>query len=164
MPNMVDRLAEPAWGTNLYDALYDACSEHLWLHHEADLVHRAIVLISDGEDTQSHRALDDVIAIAQRSETQIYALTLRPKKKVGSSGDNIMRRLAEATGGRFFLASDSRELQGAFSDIEREMRSQYFLTFRPQQSKPGFHELRLELRTPQKFQVHARQGYYAAAN
>ncbi len=163
MPSMVDRLMEPSWGTNLYDALYDACSEHLWLHHEADLVHRAIVLISDGEDTQSHRALEDAIAIAQRSETQVYALTLRPKKKSGS-GDSVMRRLAEATGGRFFVASDAKELQGAFADIEREMRSQYFVSFRPQQAQAGFHELRVEMRTPQKFQIHARQGYYAVGN
>ena len=159
----VERLTEPAWGTNLYDALYDACSERLWQHHESDLVHRAIVLISDGEDTQSYRSLADVIAIAQRSETQIYALTLRPKKKTGA-GDGIMRRLAEATGGRFFLASSSQEMQGAFADIEQEMRSQYFVTFQPQQSKPGFHQLRVELRAPQRFQVHARQGYFAAEN
>jgi VWFA-related protein len=163
IPNIVDRLVEPSWGTNLYDALYDACSEHLWLHHETDLVHRALVLISDGEDTQSHRALEDVIAIAQRSETQIYALVLRPKKKAGS-GDEVMRRLAEATGGRFFVASSSREFQGAFSNIEQELRSQYFVSFRPQEQKPGFHELRVELRAPQKFQIHARQGYYATAN
>ncbi len=163
MPNSVDRLVDPAWGTNLYDALYDACSEHLWAHHEAEVVHRAIVLISDGEDTQSHHTLDDVIAIAQRSETQIYALTLRPKAAAGRA-DGIMRRLADATGGRFFLASTSRELTSAFAGIEQEMRSQYFVTFRPQKGTPGFHELHVELRAPQKFQVHARQGYYAAAN
>jgi VWFA-related protein len=163
MPNVVDRLVEPAWGTNLYDALYEACGAHLWQHHEADFVHRAIVLISDGDDTQSHRTLKDVIAIAQRSETQIYALTLRSTKKP-APGDNVMRRLAETTGGRFFAASTSKELQQAFSGIEQEMRSQYFVTFRPQQPKPGFHELRVEMRDPQKFQIHARQGYYATEN
>jgi VWFA-related protein len=163
LSNVVSRLLEPAGGTNLYDALYSACADHLWLHHENELVHRAIVLISDGEDTQSYRSLDDAISMAQRSETQIYSLTLRPKKKVGT-GDVVMRRLAESTGGRFFLASSSKEFQSAFSDIEQEMRSQYFVTFRPTKAKPGFHELKVEMRAPQKFQIHARQGYYAAVN
>jgi VWFA-related protein len=161
--NAVDQLTVPSWGTNLYDALYTACFDHLYSHHEAELSHRAIVLLSDGEDTLSLHTLDDAIAVAQRSETQIYGLALHPRNKV-AHGDSVMQRLADETGGRFFVASSSKDLQRVFADIEQEMRSQYFVAFRPQQAKPGFHALHVELRAPQKFKIHARQGYYAAAN
>jgi hypothetical protein len=50
-----------------------------------------------------------------------------------------------------------------FAEIEQELRTQYYVSFPPQQVTPGFHALQVQVRTPQKTQVHARQGYYAAA-
>ncbi len=159
----VERLTEPSWGTNLYDALFTACADHLWRHHESETLHlMPSCLSATGRTTQSHRALADVIAMAERSETQIYTLTLRPKGRPGR-GEGVMRRLADETGGRFFVASSSKELQGAFSDIEQEMRTQYFVSFRPSRPDPGFHALQVEVRAPEKLQIHARRGYYATA-
>jgi hypothetical protein len=54
-------------------------------------------------------------------------------------------------------------LRSAFAQIERDLRTQYYVSFRPQQSTPGFHSLRLEVRPSQKLEIHARQGYYAMA-
>ena len=75
----------------------------------------------------------------------------------------MLQRLAEQTGGRFYVAPSSRDLEGRFAEIEQELRTQYFVSFPPQQATPGFHALQVQVRTPQKMQVHARQGYYAAA-
>ena len=159
----VNRLHQAGWGTLLFDALHSACVDHLPNNDDGALVHRAIVVLSDGDDTDSFHSLPDVIAAAQRSEIQIYALTVH-KKGLRPAGDIILRRLADETGGGFFVARSAKELQGAFAEIEQEMRTQYFVSFPPQQSTPGFHALQVEvLRPPQKLQVHARRGYYAAA-
>jgi VWFA-related protein len=158
----VGRLHQPGWGTSFYDALYAACKEYPSYGDETSLVHRAIVVLSDGDDTQSFHDLRDVIAIAQRGEVQIYALALRGKKQV-LHADAVLQRLAEQTGGRFYVAQSSRDLEGRFAEIEQELRTQYFVSFPPQQATPGFHALQVQVRTPQKTQVHARQGYYAAA-
>jgi VWFA-related protein len=160
LSDAVDRLHQPGWGTRFYDALYAACNEHLSHLGESNFVHRAIVVLSDGEDTDSFHDLRDVIAIALRGEIQIYALTLHGKKQV-SHGDAALQRLADQTGGRFFLAQSSKDLEGRFAEIEQDLRTQYYVSFPPQQVTPGFHALQVEVRTPQKLKVHGRQGYYA---
>ncbi len=156
------RLHQPGWGTRFYDALYSACSEYLSHPDNSSLVHRAIVVLSDGDDTQSFRELKDVVAIALRGEIQIYALTLHGKNRVPRS-DAVLQRLADETGGRFYVAQSSKDLEGAFAQIEQELRTQYYVSFPPQQETPGFHKLQVDVRAPQKLQVHARQGYYALA-
>jgi hypothetical protein len=44
--------------------------------------------------------------------------------------------------------------------MEQQMRTQYSVSFQPQQETPGFHALRLELAGPAKLRIRARQGYY----
>jgi Ca-activated chloride channel homolog len=158
----VNSLHQPGWGTVLFDALYSACAD-LPDSEDGPLAHRAIIVLSDGDDTNSLHTLPDVIAAAQRSEIQIYALTVH-KKGLRPQGDAILQRLADETGGGFFLARSAKDLQGVFAEIEQEMRTQYYVSFPPQQSAPGFHALQVEVvRAPQKLQVHARHGYYAVA-
>jgi len=156
----IARLKQPGWGTRLFDALYSACSGPLFSVGTDKVAQQAIVVLSDGDDTDSIHSPRDVIAIAQRSEIQIYALTIRAGKVPGR-GDRTLQRLADATGGRLYVAQSSNDLDSAFTQIERDLRTQYYLSFRPQLSTSGFHSLRLEVRPSQKLEVHARQGYYA---
>jgi Ca-activated chloride channel homolog len=155
----VNRVHQPGWGTVLFDGLYSACRDQLSKSDDGALVHRAIVVLTDGDDTNSLHTLADVIAAAQRSEIQIYALTVH-KKGLRPQGDIILQRLADETGGGLFVAQSAKELQATFAEIEQQMRTQYYVSF-PPQSTPGFHALQVEVRTPQNAQVHARGGYYA---
>lgn len=157
----VNNARQPGWGTVLYDALYSVCLGELSRRDDGALVHRAIVVLTDGDDTQSLRTLADVVAAAQRNEIQIYALTVH-KKGLRPQGDVILQRLADETGGELFVAQSAKELQGAFAEIEQQMRTQYYVSFPPQPT-PGFHALQVEVRAPQNAQVHARRGYYAMA-
>jgi len=158
----VGRLHQPGWGTHFYDALYAACNEYLSHPDKSSLMRRAIVILSDGDDTESFHDLRDVVAIALRGEVQIYALTLHGKKQVSRS-DAVLQRLAEQTGGRFYVAQSSKDLEGMFAEIEQDLRTQYYVSFSPQQVTPGFHALQVQVRSPQKMRIHARQGYYALA-
>lgn len=154
----IARLRQPGWGTRLFDALYMACTGES--SNDGKLAHRALIVLSDGDDTDSFRGLREVIAAAQDSETQIYALTIH-SKTAADRGDQVLQRLADATGGRQYIVQSSQDLDAAFAQIEQELRTQYYVSFAPQQATPGFHALHIELRTPQKLEVHARQGYYA---
>jgi len=158
----IARLKQPGWGTRFFDALYLACSGELHSVGNDRLAHRAVVVLSDGDDTDSIHSLRDVVAIAQRSEIEIYALTIRTGK-MAHRGDQILQHLADTTGGRMYVAQSSNDLDAAFAQIERDLRTQYYVSFQPQQPTPGFHSLRLEVRPSQKLEVHARQGYYAMA-
>lgn len=158
----VDRVAQPGNGTELYDALYAACSDH-WAPSEPNLAQRVIVVVTDGDDTGSRHGLADVIAAAQRNEAEIYALTIHFKGRQ-REGDYVLKRLSEETGGGFYVAASTKEVPAIFSDIERQIRSQYYVSFRPEERTPGFHALRIDVRYPQGVQVRARQGYYAVGD
>jgi Ca-activated chloride channel family protein len=160
MASALESMRGPGWGTRLYDAVYAACGEQFQLKSGGGSVRRAIVLLSDGDDTDSLRSLSDAIGIALRNEVQIYALAIRPGN-TPYRGDLVMQHIAEATGARMYVARSSRELDSAFSQIEQNLRTQYGLSFSPQQPTAGYHSIRLELRDPNA-EVHARQGYFVA--
>ncbi len=151
---------EPGFGSRLFDALHSACEQQASQPEEASPVHRAVIVLSDGDDTESFHELKDVIAVAQRNGIQIYAVALH-LKRAHPGGDRVLQRLAEESGGRLFVAQSSKELGATFAAIEQEIRTQYYVSFSPPQSTPGFHDLRIEIRSPRNAKVHARSGYYA---
>jgi Ca-activated chloride channel family protein len=156
----INRLQEPGWGTRVFDALYSACSGSLAAPSDGKSLHRAIILLTDGDDTDSLHTLPDVIAAAQRSEIQIYPLTIHSPGTEGR-GDRVLHHLADSTGGRLYVAATAKDLGTAFAQIEQDLRTQYYVSFPPQQATPGFHSLRVEVRSGGKLEVRARQGYYA---
>lgn len=158
----IARLNEPGWGTRVFDALYAACSGRATSADDHKPRHRAIIVLTDGIDTDSLHTLPDVVAAAQRSEIQIYPLTIHSKKEL-TRGDRVLQLLADSTGGRSYIVPSAKELSSVFAQIERDLRTQYYISFLPQQSTPGYHSLRLEVRNSARFEVHARQGYYALA-
>ncbi len=155
----VQRAKGPGDETDLFDAVYSACADQ-WKIAESRPVHRVMVVISDGEDTGSRHVLNDVIAVAQRSEIQVYTLNLHLRKRY-YPGDGVLQRLADETGGSFFIAKNAREADTIFGQLEQELRTQYYVSFRPPDEMPGYHALQVEVQNPKKLMVHARRGYYA---
>jgi Ca-activated chloride channel homolog len=155
----VEQIHQPGGATNLYDGLFSACLNQFPQRNEGEAGQRVLVLFSDGEDTGSLHGLSETIALAQRSEVQIFALSVHPRRKP-TPGDEILQRLAEETGGQLYVASSDKDFSAAFSAMEQQMRIQYSVSFQPQQDTRGFHALRLELTGPTNLRVRARQGYY----
>jgi Ca-activated chloride channel family protein len=163
LQDAVERVQQPGFATtNLYDGLFSACLDQFPARAGHEAAQRVIVLFSDGEDTGSLHSMVDVIAIAQRAEIQIFALSVHPKRKP-APGDEALQRLADETGGRLYVANSDRDLSAIFTDMEQQMRTQYSISFQPQQETRGFHALRLELAGPAKLRVRARRGYYVDA-
>ena len=119
--------------------------------------YRMLVVLSDGNDSDSLHTIADVVVAALRNDFQIYALTIG-KGQVEDRGANILKRLADATGGRMYVARSSGDLDAAFAQIERDLRTQYFVSFPPPQRTSGYHSLRVEIRAHQKVQVHERHA------
>jgi VWFA-related protein len=156
----IAQVNEPGWGTRVFDALYAACTGQASSGDNDKTLHRAIVVLTDGNDTDSLHTLSDVVAAAQRNEIQIYPLTIH-SKKVFTRGDRVLQLLADSTGGELYVAASAKELTTVFAQIERDLRTQYYISFPPQKSTPGYHSLRVEVRNSKRLEVHARQGYYA---
>jgi len=75
-------------------------------------------------------------------------------------GDAVLRRMAEETGGQLYVASREKDFFPIFSDMDQQIRTQYYVSFPPEQQNPGFHDLRIETTSNRNLKVHARQGYY----
>lgn len=147
------------YATYLYDSVFRACLEQFPASHDDDFAQRILVLISDGEDTGSLHSLADAVSIALRREVQIFTMSVHPRRNQ-PQGDLVLQRLADATGGKFYVANSEKDFPAIFSEMAQQMRTQYAVSFQPMEQTPGFHAVKIEVAGGDKLRVHARQGYF----
>lgn len=161
LDNAVQEL-HPGGGTALYDAVYSACRDKLLNAARGPFyVRRAIVLISDGEDDQSHAYLSDAIKECQRAQTAIYAISTDDNPTPDLHGDDVLKKMAAETGGRAFFPRSLSNLAISFNSVEDELRSQYALVYKPADFKANgqFRSIYLYC-LDRRYKVHALKGYF----
>jgi VWFA-related protein len=165
--NNVDSLTEgirelrSGGGTAMYDAVYSACRDKLLTSRGQEPVRKAIVLVSDGDDNQSHAYLEDAIKECQRAETIIYAIStdISPTR---DRGDEVLEKMAVATGGKAFFPPRLEDMANSFAEIQEELRSQYALVYKPADfvANGAFRPIYLYC-LDRRFTVRVREGYFA---
>lgn len=152
----------PGGGTALYDALYYACRDKLLKAPKSITVRRAIILLSDGDDNQSHVTREEAIEMAQRAEAVVYTISTNVSGTPGP-GDKVLDRIADATGGRPFHPFQIRDVSNAFAEIQDELRSQYAISYKPADFKTDGHyrAIDIEANDRKNFRVRSRRGWYA---
>ena len=152
----------PGGGTAMYDALYFACRDKLLKAPKSGTVRRAVILLSDGEDNQSHVTREEAIEMAQRAEAIVYTISTNVSGTKGA-GDKVLERIADATGGRAFFPFQIRDVANAFAEIQDELRSQYAVSYKPADFKSDGHYRTIEIvaNDRKNFRVRSRRGYYA---
>jgi Ca-activated chloride channel family protein len=166
----VNGIKRPGTQTALYDAVWQFCDEKM---RSVNSPRRALVVITDGDDTYSRARLEDAIRIAQKTDTIIFAISTKggfsgstvPGVEAGTvkdSGDKEITKLAEETGGRAFFTGDMLALERAFKRIGEELRSQYLLTYVPQGPFDGsYRQIEVKLARGNDYKVNAKRGYTA---
>jgi Ca-activated chloride channel family protein len=158
-------------GTRMYDAIYGICEEKMFSPSRAGR-RRAMVVLTDGEDTESERDLKEVIDIAQRSETIVYVISTKEAGFFGVQAgtvdrkeDKDLKKLAEETGGVAFFTAEVIELERSFSQIARELRSQYMITYEPANNNYDGKPRRIEVKLPnpqhKDLRIRTKAGYTA---
>lgn len=164
-------------GTAFNDAIYMAAQK---LAHppvpvgpETE-VRRVIVVISDGDDNLSDRALSDAIDASIRSEVAVFTVSTstdwlaiddasHPSKYHVEGGDKVLQEFADQTGGHAFFPYRVDDLAQSFLDIGTELRSQYFIAYAPASPPPPGVYRKIQVETDRKgLTVRTRKGYYAA--
>jgi Ca-activated chloride channel family protein len=147
-------------GTALWDAIYFACRDKLMKEPATTAVRRAIVVVSDGDDNQSHVYRDEAIDMAQRAEVIVYAISTT-LVETHTKGNENLKAIAEATGGRLFLSTKLDDVVTAFADIQEELRSQYSVSYRPEGfiANGQFRPIQI-VADSKKYKVRAKKGYY----
>ena len=165
----IDEL-ETGGGTSVYDAVYLACKEKLG----SEAGRKAIILISDGEDTTSKVKFNEALFSAHTSDTIIYAISnsfrsgLFPygrSRRTGSGGGDIgtLRKFSTETGGATFVVNNQNTFSKIFEQIAQELRSQYSLGYNSTNPvRDGkFRQIKIIPRDS-SYTIRARKGYYAA--
>jgi VWFA-related protein len=141
--------------TALYDSMIYA------LYHFGGLKgKRAIILLSDGADTKSRYTYNEALEYARRSGVAFYTIGLRlPTNAVDIRMK--LERLAEETGGRAFFIDKIFALEGVYSKIEEELRSQYLLAYQSTNSTRDekFREVEVKIAKP-GLEAKTLRGYY----
>lgn len=151
---------KPESGTSLYDAIYLASSKL----DERD-GRRVMILVTDGGDTTSTKNFHQALEAAQRADAVLYAILVMPitndaGRNIG--GENALTLLSSGTGGRVFTPNVGPALDTAFSDILKELRTQYYLAYYPKNLPPSedqYHRIEVRVSRPD-LRVLARNGYY----
>ena len=139
-------------------ALYDTVI--FSLHYFSGLPgKRAIVLLTDGEDSVSNYSYADAIDFARRTGVAIYIVGLNLERQ-SNDVRMRMRRLASETGGECYFIDNSRELERVYGSIQEELRSQYLIAY--QSTNPSgeeFREVEVKMQT-KGLEAKTILGYY----
>lgn len=149
-------------GTGLYDAIYNSCKEKMLIFPPPEpYLRRVVIVISDGLDNQSEHTREEALAMAQRGEVTLFAISTN-RSGLAARGDKVLKHLAEQTGGRAFFPFEAADLAANFQEIARELRSQYSLAYvSTNQARDGtFRNITIEAQE-KAFRVRAKQGYFA---
>jgi Ca-activated chloride channel family protein len=152
----------PGGGTAFYDAIYFAAKEKLMMDQPRDKFRRAMIVISDGQDTESRMSRDQALEMAQKADVVIYAISTNITRD-DSDGDKVLRYLTEETGGQAFFPFKIEDLDQSFENIANELRHQYNIFYRPEPLKADglYHPVTVRPRGRKDLVVRARKGYYA---
>ena len=155
----------------MYNAIYIALRElaKIKVDDEQDgerMRRRAIVLLSDGEDTSSLVTFDEVLDAALRSDSVIYTIGLGVSpsaRREASDPSFVLTRLAQQTGGRAFFPTQAKDLTSVYGDIRYELASQYLIAYVSSGDRTGqWRRVSVRVNRP-GVTVRTRQGYFSGS-
>ena len=153
-----------AGSTAIWDAVW-ATAEEL-ISTSAEHTRRAIILLTDGADSSSRMKIHDAIERAQKADALIYAIGIGDRYTFGVD-EGSLRKIAEATGGRAYFPRHERDLNDAFTQIQRDLREQYLVAYSPSnKARDGsYRRIEIQLINPslrqQNLKLNYRTGYFA---
>ncbi len=137
---------------------------------------RALLLITDGIENDSHYSPDEAVEIARRVDVPIYTIGykiplseqfLRKYKRaptLTSSGIAVsLERFSRATGGQAFFLNEPFQLEVALREIKKELSHQYILGYTSHKNPENEYRKIKVITSNRRYKVRAREGYYSNA-
>ena len=160
---------ETSGPTALHNALYISLKDLSKEKNTNQLRRRAVVMLSDGEDTASLVSDDQVVDLAKKSEINIYAISLRPNRpqdrtrQAFSQAEYLLTALARDTGGRVYFPTSLSELDAVYDRIAEELRTLYSVGYISSNERRDGKWRRIVVRVPNRKGISVRHklGYYA---
>jgi len=163
-PPISDTQQQLAGSTAIWDAIWATSNE--LLSASAEHTRRAIILLTDGEDTISQVHMQDAINRAVKADSLIYAIGIGDRYQFGID-EGALKKITGATGGRAYFPRNERELREAFAQIQKDLREQYLVAYSPSnKTRDGSYRrvaievVNSDLRK-EEFKLNYRPGYFA---
>lgn len=159
------RELRPGGGTALYDAVRFA-AERLGSEQPSYQFRRIMIVVSDGDDNQSHGTRDQALEAAQQAETFVYAISTNNLNSGDTEGDKVLRYFTRETGGKTYFPFKLEDLSQSFQNVAEEVRHQYNITYRPEPlvNDGLFHKVEIRVKGHKEVSVQSRKGYFARKN
>ncbi len=153
-----------AGSTAIWDAIWATSNE--LLSDAAEHTRRAIILLTDGEDTISQVHMQDAINRALKADALIYAIGIGDRYQFGIN-EGALRKITESTGGRAYFPRNERELRDSFAQIQNDLREQYLVAYSStNKSRDGlYRHVAIQIVNPEtrkeNLRLNYRPGYFA---
>ena len=152
----------PGAGTSLFDAIVLGSQA---VAETPQGRRRVIVLVTDAGETTSGDTFEMARQAAIQSEALLYTILVRPVKSESgrnTGGEHAIETIMDSTGGAIYYPDSLSQLDDMFAKINRELRTQYLLSYYPKpKSKPGTY-CQINLKIPaENYTLHYRKGYIA---
>ena len=114
---------------------------------------------------------DQVLDLARKTEINIYAISLRPRRMQDrnavkfSQAAHLLTALTQDTGGQVHFPNSLSELDAVYDRIAEELRTQYSLGYVSNNGRRDGKWRRIVVRIPARedIQVRHKLGYFAVA-
>lgn len=104
-----------------FTAIDEALAQSVRLMKESPSKNKIAILLTDGHNTSGGKvSLDVALELAKKAKVRVYTIGIGVKEKVDALR---LKRIADATGGKTFHASDASRLQQVYEEIDRLERS-----------------------------------------
>jgi Ca-activated chloride channel homolog len=130
------RRITPGTGTSIYDAI--VLSSQTLRRRPRDR-RRAIILVTDAGETTSVSRFEDARRAAIASDALLYSIVIRPVKNESgrnTAGEHALITITDSTGGAMFTLDELTQLDAMYDRIDRELRTQYLLSYYPTPTPP----------------------------
>ncbi len=155
-----------AGATHLYDAVYLASNDVL----KNEVGRKVIIMLTDGEDQGSKLKVEQALEAAQKANVIVYSIDISDRmfyyrSNLGYGGEDVLKKLSEATGGRVIKVNRPKDTEDAFNQITAELRTQYLLGYAPTNARHDGAYRKIQVKVSNgDYKVQARRGYYAPAD
>jgi VWFA-related protein len=156
-----DRLAQALAGLRAHGstALWDAIVYGLY-QYQGTKGRKAYVILTDGEDRSSKFPFEQALDYAKKSGVAIYFIGLR----IGSMQMDVkhkLNKMSKETGGTVYYVDSAKNLARIYAEINEELRSQYLLSYIPQNKTASNTWRKVEVRmNPTSLTARTISGYY----
>jgi Ca-activated chloride channel family protein len=123
-----------------------------------------VVLITDGYDEDSDIPFDQALDKIKSAKSTVYVIGIAGVAGISIKGEDLLRKLAQETGGRAFFPSRDTQLADVHKLIAEDVQQRYVLSYNPTNRKRDgtWRTIKLMPSNPE-YTVRVRPGYRAPA-